>query len=131
VLDAPPRYRLAQQRSEAREVLHGIFSRLGSVVVSKEKDDCLADTREGNTATLAQRSAQTNTATAAVTRSPLLLAGHSSRGTRGEQARSRRRGDDSGDDNAGDHLTPPAQCGPGSRRRSKGGASGCVLLGVK
>jgi hypothetical protein len=41
----------------------GIFSRLGSVVVSKEKDDCLADTREGNTAALAQRSAQTNIAT--------------------------------------------------------------------
>lgn len=53
------------------------------------------------------------------------------RGTTGEQGRSRLRADDSGDDNAGDNLAPPAQCGPGSRRRSRGGTSGCVLLGVK
>ena len=39
--------------------------------------------------------------------------------------------DDSGDDNAGDSLAPPAPCESWSRGSLKAGEQGCVLLGVK
>lgn len=41
------------------------------------------------------------------------------------------RAEDSGDDNVDDNRAPAAHCAIGSRRRSKTGAKGCVLLGSR